>query len=796
MSEVRVRFRAVGGDAVAAAARAAAASLSPMVGAAQAAGAAGQAMSTGTNAAAQAATAAGTAARAATTAIKTTVPAATGAAAAERGRATATRTAAQAAHTGATAARGQARELDRLSPAAQRAGRSLRQVQPPAQQLGGAIQAIGPASLSTALRLGILGSALFAAYKATTFVVGGFVDLGQAIGSALADSVKVAGTFDAAMASVAAKTGATAAEFRALRADALALGASTKFTAVEVGGAQTALAAAGFRPQQIVQSTGAFLDLAAAGDVSIQSAADIGSNIMAPFHLAASEARNVADTLTKTVNATNTNLTELGDAVSYAGGVSRSFGQDLATTSAAAGILANQGIKGSRGGTNIAALLQRIATPEARGSQTLERIGLGQGDIRDASGQLRDLPSVMKALGDRLAKLSLPQQQKALVDIFGQRNINAAQALIDAAQSGEFAALAASLRNARGSAARTAATMQQNVPGAMTRLSSAAEGLRIAIGDQLTGPFGELVDSLTGGVSDLVRTVRGSPELLEGLAQSMRLMGRDLAGFFAELSAHPGRLQALTDGIAQAAQVVGTLALGFARLTLAMGRIAPIVTDFAAAMIRGQSPAGAAATVAARASLGGYSDDVLDARAAQADAQREARAQRIASTLLGAVDKAGGTFASLPAAMRDQLEAQGGAALLEQVRARQLAADGGTGALITRAGLGGDAPGLMPGFSLADNARDRLGITPPPPAPTPRRRTGGGSVSRAERALPPVVGGVAILQATERTADATESMVPILRQTMLQAQAHTDRLAQLLGGRRRRPAPAVSGAAL
>ncbi len=83
----------------------------------------------------------------------------------------------------------------------------------------------------------------------------------------------------------------------ALTLQAKKLGASTAFTASEVLELQTNLAKIGFTTDDILNATGATLDLAAALGIDLASAAEFAVSVVSSFGLSTDETQRVVDTL-------------------------------------------------------------------------------------------------------------------------------------------------------------------------------------------------------------------------------------------------------------------------------------------------------------------------------------------------------------------------------------------------------------------------------------------------------------------------------------------------------------------
>jgi len=142
-------------------------------------------------------------------------------------------------------------------------------------------------------------------------------------------SVRTFVGFEDQMKAVQAVTGATGDEFQRLYDLAKKLGASTSFTAGEVGGAEVSLGRAGFTPKEIENATGATLDLARATGTELPRAAEIAAGTLRAFNLDASEMGRVADVMTATANNSAQTLEELGESMKYAAPVAQEFGMSL-----------------------------------------------------------------------------------------------------------------------------------------------------------------------------------------------------------------------------------------------------------------------------------------------------------------------------------------------------------------------------------------------------------------------------------------------------------------------------------
>lgn len=323
-------------------------------------------------------------------------------------------------------------------------------------------------------------------FKAVTSTM---VATGAAVAGVGAASIKVGMDFEEGMSKVKAISGATEKEMSKLTSVAKELGATTQFSASEAAAGMEFLAMAGYKVNEITESMPGLLDLAAAGQMDLARAADVTTNIMSGFGLAAKETGRVADVLAKAASTANTDVSQLGEAMKYVGPIANSLGLSIEETSAAVGVLSNAGIQGGQAGTVLRAGLTRLANPTGKAAKLISELGI---EMFDANGKMKDMPGVIAELEKGLAGMSDEQRAVALSTIFGQQAMSGWTALLDAG-SDSLSNYTADLENAEGAAADMAKTMNDNLKGDLVLTKSALEGIGIAIYENLVNPLRESI---------------------------------------------------------------------------------------------------------------------------------------------------------------------------------------------------------------------------------------------------------------------------------------------------------------
>lgn len=346
-------------------------------------------------------------------------------------------------------------------------------------------------------------------------------------------------------------------QFAALRAQAKKLGAETAFTTRDAASGQAFLAMAGFTPQSIQAALPGVLNMALAGGMDLGESADIGSNILTQFKLSSDQMDRVGDTLTATFTRTNTDLRALGDTMKYAGPVAANLGISLEQASAMAGMLANNGLRGSDAGTALRSSLSRLASPPKAAADALKELGVS---VADANGKMRPMEMVLLDLFKATQKYGQVDQVSFFKNIAGEEAFVGLQTLVQAAGSGELQKLTKELQGAAGESATVAKKMADNLGGDLKELDSAWEAFRIQIEELADGALRKLTQTLTGTIGVMTEWANKNPQL----SKTLLAVG--------------GSALALTAGIGATSLAIGLLLgplaklqLGFALLTSGSG---------------------------------------------------------------------------------------------------------------------------------------------------------------------------------------------------------------------------------
>jgi TP901 family phage tail tape measure protein len=317
--------------------------------------------------------------------------------------------------------------------------------------------------------------------------------VGAGLSAAAIFPIATAAKFERTMAAVRAVTKEVGVTFGELSEQAKELGATTRYTAIEAAEGMRFLGMAGFEAKEVFEGIGPALNLAAAGQLSLAEAADISTNILMGLGMQVEDLTHVTDVLAHTAANANTDVRQLGEAFSYAAPYIADAGMSLEEASAALGILANAGVRGSRAGTALRGMLVSLTKVTPTAEKVFKRLGVEI--TKNASGGV-DLVKTLKDMQEAGAA------QSDWVDVFRRRFAGLASLI--SKNVGGLTELSTELLNVDGAAEKMRITLEDNLGGAMIVLKSAVEGLAIAMGN----PFQEPLKKLVLTVAVVVREIR------------------------------------------------------------------------------------------------------------------------------------------------------------------------------------------------------------------------------------------------------------------------------------------------
>ena len=414
------------------------------------------------------------------------------------------------------------------------------------------------------------------------------------------DAINTGMNFDSAMSQVAATMGLTQDEinstdgvFQKLRTTALDMGSSTKFSASEAAEGLNYLAMSGMDADTMMKALPITLQMAGASGIDLATTCDKLTNIMSALGLASKDSTTymnnmgtVTDVFALTSTKANTDVMGLYESISQVGATARVMQNPLSELSIATGILADNDIQASEAGTILRNLLLSLTAPTDSAKKAMDELGFS---AFDTNGELRPMQDILQELNEKFSQMTTEEKMNIMNKIFNKTDLKGINALLG--ESGDrWDELEVAIDNCEGSAEQMYKTQNDNLKGSLTELSSAVEGLKIAISDKLTPVIRPVVDAITEFAQEITKVIQGAEDanpVLEALAMVLAV----LAGAFVavKISSFISSLVSMVGALVLTIQTAGgltgalgllTAAMSINPITLIIGAIGALVAAF------------------------------------------------------------------------------------------------------------------------------------------------------------------------------------------------------------------------
>lgn len=340
----------------------------------------------------------------------------------------------------------------------------------------------------------------------STAIINGVKALANGLKSLATAAVGVGSDFESGMSQVAATMGITteeiaagSEEFDKLQKAAKDAGATTQFSATQAAEALNYMALAGYDVDKSIETLPTVLNLAAAGGMDLATASDMVTDSMSALGDTAGTTESFVDKMAKTSQKSNTSVQQLGEAILTVGGTAKNLAGGVDEMNTVLGIFADNGVKGSEGGTALRNVILSLTAPTDTAKKKMQELGL---EVFDAEGNMRPLNDTFNDLNEILGTMTQGEQTEVLNEIFNKTDLKSVNALL--ANSGErFNELSGYISDCDGAAADMAATMNDNLQGKVTILKSGLEGLGIAAYEKFKTPLTNAVENITEVIGEL-----------------------------------------------------------------------------------------------------------------------------------------------------------------------------------------------------------------------------------------------------------------------------------------------------
>lgn len=363
-------------------------------------------------------------------------------------------------------------------------------------------------------------------------------------------SVDAGMNFDKSMSQVAATMGKSVEEVSELREFAQEMGRTTAFSAKDSADALNYMALAGYDAETSMKMLPNVLNLAAAGNMDLALASDMITDSQSALGLSLDETTQLVDKMAKASSKSNTSVSQLGDAILTVGGTAKKLKGGTTELATVLGILADNGIKGSEGGTALRNIINSLISPTDDARAMLDAMGAS---LYDSEGNMRSLNDVFIDLRNGMSGLATDaEKDQVLTTIFNSRDLKSAEALI-ANVGDRFNELSSEIDNSANAADAMAKTQLDNLAGDVTLFKSALEGAQIAVSDSLTPALRDFVKIGSNAMSDVALAFSNSDSIEDAVFKTGRYMQKYIYEFVSKIT------DAIPTIITVASTLVGSL---------------------------------------------------------------------------------------------------------------------------------------------------------------------------------------------------------------------------------------------
>lgn len=295
-------------------------------------------------------------------------------------------------------------------------------------------------------------------------------------------------------------------EFKKLDDQAIQVGADTIFGATDVGLAQEELLKKGFDIDEVQISIPGVMDLATISGKDVGLAADTMSSILNAYKLDKGDSNRITDILAQASVSSALDVRDIGDAMSYVGAEASDFNMTLEETTAMLGIMADNGIDGSKGGTQLRAVLKRLRTPTKKAGEMLDELGVS---AYDSTGKVRPIFDVLKELEGSMKGLNKAERDTYIDGIFGAVASTGVKTLLGNMQ--EVDELHNKIVNSEGVGAEVGEDLMDNTAGTIEEMQGAIESAQI----EMFRAMAPIITDVANAVADLADKFSNLPEPIQ-----------------------------------------------------------------------------------------------------------------------------------------------------------------------------------------------------------------------------------------------------------------------------------------
>lgn len=267
-------------------------------------------------------------------------------------------------------------------------------------------------------------------------------------------------------------------------------GVSTK----EYNNAATELIKTGFSIDETTKIMDAGIKSAKATGEDLETVLDKTSSTLKIFGMNADDVGKVTDKLAYVANESKSSITELGDGLSKVGPVAHNLGMSIDETSAALGVLQNNGFQVDVAATGLRSGLANLVNPSKANAEAFQKLGINLDEVKQKGIHLPKLLGDM----DKATKGMTQSQKEALVaQAFGKESMAQWTALMGGKAIGELNKFTEGAKKSNGTVNKMASDMSGTGKEALNKFKGSLEILGVTFGEQVLPKLTPLVEGVT-----------------------------------------------------------------------------------------------------------------------------------------------------------------------------------------------------------------------------------------------------------------------------------------------------------
>lgn len=349
----------------------------------------------------------------------------------------------------------------------------------------------------------------------------GLVAAGAMAAGGVALVAKAASDLETELTKAAAVSQGGMANFADFKKAALDASSGSAASAKQAGESLKFLAMAGFSAQEAMTALPETIRLASAAGMDLGRSADIASDILTGFGLKAADLAHANDVLVLGFTRTNTNLELLAESMKYVGPAAQSSGQSLETMTAAIGLMANVGVKGSQAGTSLRMALLRMSDPPKKAREALASLGV---EIVDQQGKMRDFVDIIGDLERAQSRFGQADFTSKISKVVGVEAVSGILGIINQGE-GALRKLRDEMTSAKGVTSDLEKQMLSTFGGQLQLAQGNVENLLAIIGDAFLPVLKEFTALVTQTATALQKDAAAQAEWSKGLTEGMHAVG-------------------------------------------------------------------------------------------------------------------------------------------------------------------------------------------------------------------------------------------------------------------------------